>query len=1062
MESSVQSIRESCEGAAARAVRRVQYAPGDLIGSKYVVVSRLAESTDAAVFVCCIAETGQQVAVHALLQPTTEGLRRLKAQFRALLPSAGSDLPRALALHVSDQEAFIVMELRERFDYGRVLAFVGRSGGERWASGVRPTPPSPSDVDPGLRLIGRGDVLAQLRAVSQRACQKEGSVAVLWGASGMGKTRLIHEIAREWAARGDWVLEGRCYPREFMPFASLDGAIDALRNQLTRLPRAQLFPLQQDDLSVLARAFPALDGLVGTPYHRARAEGERTVARVGEALRVMLERLVRDRPIALLVDDAHWGDEDGLRVLSRLWRAPLPRGLLVLVALRREGQVALELEQSVAPASWVENVTLPPLTRSACAELAREAGMLLEDDDAEMLETLGGGNPNWIIHLARASSEQRPRTVSEAVRKRLSEVGSGERELLEILAAARGPVPEAIARRATASSIDFAEVVDALKQRGLVTFHRTSRGDTALDVDHDSTRTELLNGMDPTHEQSLLGRLAQAVESERRASSSPIAEYHLGAGEPARAVDSALVAAARAREQLAFARAARLYDIALRHGCEEPTERARVLRHHGESLVAAGHGLAGAERILEAAQTHPEAPERMKLRALGIECLLRSAEHERALEELPPLLGAIGLSEQPWQPKLVFDLVAFRTRLWWLRRKSRRPASETPEDVQLRMDILWSLGVGLSLYDPLHAFTLQARHAVLAERYASSEHLSLSRATEAFILAWEGGAEKRRRGRRLMGAAEELARESDNARVRAHLFVMSAGISSVEERHADVLELTEQGLTFCNDFCPQARWEIAQLAALRATALLHSGRLPEMVDWVTGSLQEAESQEDRLARLLLRGGVCSLAWLASGQEERLEQELEAAETTPLRGYYRFQDLWSRAAVALAQGRVEAACRISEEAYRTYRSDFLFRLRSVRIDLLDLRARCALTLAARRGDGSLLKHAASCASALAREEGDWPAGLAATHRALLALHGGRLEEACDGLLEAHNCLTRSGMQFHAHAVQTRYAALVGRSLDPPDDWRTWLEVGGAEQLPRLIDAVVAPLSSKALP
>ncbi len=37
MESSVQSIRESCEGAAARAVRRVQYAPGDLIGSKYVV-----------------------------------------------------------------------------------------------------------------------------------------------------------------------------------------------------------------------------------------------------------------------------------------------------------------------------------------------------------------------------------------------------------------------------------------------------------------------------------------------------------------------------------------------------------------------------------------------------------------------------------------------------------------------------------------------------------------------------------------------------------------------------------------------------------------------------------------------------------------------------------------------------------------------------------------------------------------------------------------------------------------------------------------------------------------
>lgn len=1039
-----------------------RYAPGDLIGGNYVVVGMLAESAESAVFACCVDASGQQVAVHALRRPTPDRLRHLKVQFRQLQACERADLPRAHALHVADDEAFIVMDLKEELDYGRVL---GPGGSSLWGELAEPSPgpmPRRDSTSSRLPLVGRQDVLGQLQAAASRACDDRGAVVVLWGASGMGKTRLLGELVHQWQSRGDWVLAGRCYAREFVPFAALDGVIDALRSRLSELPKAQLFGLQQEEFGVLARAFPALDGLVGVPVQRGRAESERNVARVGQALRGVLERLVRDRPIAVVVDDAHWGDEDGMRVLARLWKTPPPRGLLMIVALRAEGEVAEQLAREVGSIRWAESFTLHPLAEAACVELARNAGLELDPRDSGVLEQLGGGNPNWIIQLARAgSAAERPRSLSEAVGLRLLGVTPGGRALLQLLAAARGPVPEVIARRAMGAAFDFFTEADLLKRQGLVVAHRTSRGDAALEFDHDSTRSALLESLLAEREQELSGRLAQAVENERRASTSPIAEYHLGAGQPERAADSALVAAARAREQLAFARAARLYAIALRYGCKEPLERALVLRHYGEALVAAGRGLQGAESLLDAAQVHPNPAERIKLRALAVESLFRCAEHERALEELPLLLEALDLPKQPWPPRLVASLLLLRARLWMLRRRPPRGSEGLASSSHLHLEVLWSLGVGLSLYDPLLAFTLQARHAVLAEQRGNSDHRSLSRATEAFILAWEGGEEKRRRGRRLMGAAEELARDSENPRVRAHLYVMGAGIAITEERQQEVLTLTAEGLDYCNSFCPQARWEMAQLASLRAASLFHAGHLPEMVSWVTAALDEADETDDRLARLLLRGGYGALGWLAAGLGQRLEQELEAAESTPLRGYYRFQQLWARAAVALAAARPEEALQFAESAYRTCKADFLFRLRSVRIDAHDLRARCALTLAARRGDASHLELAAQSASMLAREIGDWPAGLAAAHRGLLSLLEGRPEEAIERLLEARNCLDRAGMRFHAHAVHTRFAQLVGKSLDPPDDWRLWLDLGGAERLPALLDAVLPPLSSKLL-
>lgn len=1033
------------------------YAPGDLIGDGYVVVARLAGVVDDAVFSCCEERSGEQVAIRALLRPTPERVQRLKSEFRELQESGAPQLPRARSLHVSEREAFIVMDLCDEVDYAQVLRSPKRHS----------VALSGADGDPGgpeeklLPLVGREAELERLRRISVRACNDGGRVLVLWGASGMGKTRLLAELGAEWRERGDWVLQGRCYPSEFVPFASLDGVMDSLRQRLLRLSPAERSLLARDELQVLAQAFPVLDGLVGQGSSRRRRDLGRNVGQLGVALRAMFTQLVWDRPIAVFVDDAHWGDEDGWRVLSRLWQEPLPRGLLLVLALRDEGNIAAQLRQDLAGAA-VEELTLAPLADDSCVELARRAGMPVDGEAPPSLLGLGGGNPNWVIHLARAArTVESPRSLQEAVALRLAEAPAGGIFVLKLLAVAGGPLPEAIVRRALEGDADFHRDVGRLRAQGLVVARRTSRGDAALDFDHDSTRAGVLELLQEEERSSLLARLARAVESERRASSSPIAEYHLGAGNPARAVDSALVAAAKAREQLAFARAARLYEIALRHGCADPGERCNVLRHLGEVMVAAGQGLQGAERIIEGAELAPDPGEAIKLRALGVESLFRCAEHARALEHLHPLLNALGLTLWRRQSIALATLLSLRGQLWLQRRRGAERGRELSPEARLRMDVLWSLGVGLSLYDPLNAFILQVRHALLAEQQGSPEHIALARATESFILAWEGGERNRRQSRRAMAAAEERALTTTDPRVRAHLYVMSAGIASAEERSQDVLEVSALGLAYCEEFCPQAHWEAAQLASLRAIALLHAGKLPEMADWVRTALGATDQGEDRLERLLLRGGLCAVAWIAAGRAERLQEELDSAEDAPLRGYYRFQHLWARAALALAARAPEQAWKLAERAYATCRADFLFRLRTVRIEMHDLRARCALTLAARSGGSAALERAvAGSIRRLEREEGDWPAGLAAANAGLLAFRRGQREYAREKLAEAKICFERGGMRLHAHAARARLAELTGRPLESPDSWRLWLEEGGAARLAAIIDVVLAPLGARA--
>ena len=81
-------------------------------------------------------------------------------------------------------------------------------------------------------LMGRDADLSQLRTALARAGEGAGSLVLVSGEAGIGKTRLCAEVRRWHRQRGGRVLLGRAAPQEAsIPYAALAGALRGARRR---------------------------------------------------------------------------------------------------------------------------------------------------------------------------------------------------------------------------------------------------------------------------------------------------------------------------------------------------------------------------------------------------------------------------------------------------------------------------------------------------------------------------------------------------------------------------------------------------------------------------------------------------------------------------------------------------------------------------------------------------------------------------------------------------------------------------------------------------------------
>jgi len=280
-------------------------------------------------------------------------------------------------------------------------------------------------------LVGRNEEIRQLEAACVQAAREQVTVLVtVIGEAGLGKTRLVHELAERLGHEVN-VLTGRClHYGEGITFWPLREVVrEAGADPDSPEVIKKLLGDEADATHVADRLSRAL-----SPSNQGRSDA----AEIFWAARRLLETLARSRPLLVIFEDLHWAEPTFLDLVESLAIQP-GRSPLVLVCNARPEL----LEQRPAWAAGTERVVsieLTPLADAASAALLESlAGdqPIARSIRARVLET-AAGNPLYLEQLAVSLSEQAesqarpvlPPTIEALLTARLQRLGPGASSVL--------------------------------------------------------------------------------------------------------------------------------------------------------------------------------------------------------------------------------------------------------------------------------------------------------------------------------------------------------------------------------------------------------------------------------------------------------------------------------------------------------------------------------------------------------------------------------------------------------------------------------------------------------
>ncbi len=290
-------------------------------------------------------------------------------------------------------------------------------------------------------FVGRASELRRLGGML-RDVASGSRVVVVTGEAGAGKTRLIREFQLA-SGRRPRFLAGRGSPLAAgVAFATL---AEALEGELRRLEAAEVRMLCGTRAPVLATVLPSAVAAVGTA---ATASPLATL----EALLALLRALAAERPLVLVLDDAHEADPSTWDFVGYLGRNGIDAAVLVVVAVRttaitHPGSPAADTLSALLKDGLADEVRVGALGGADLAQLARaRLGARATADLVDWLAEKSGGNALFATALlddAASATGHRPlvpATVRERVRQVAASLHAPERDLLELLSVVGRPI----------------------------------------------------------------------------------------------------------------------------------------------------------------------------------------------------------------------------------------------------------------------------------------------------------------------------------------------------------------------------------------------------------------------------------------------------------------------------------------------------------------------------------------------------------------------------------------------------------------------------------------------
>lgn len=322
--------------------------------------------------------------------------------------------PQVLAPHLPDELAELILQLLAKEPAARVghvqavacaLARVGFGGGDCWSDAP---PPQPCLYRP--RFAGRAGELRQLLQAIEELQRGNGGIVLVGGESGVGKTRLVLELAERVRRMGVLELTGNCRAGHANALCPLSGVFEWLTDRCRERGRAEADRLLAKRGKVLADYFPNLADLPGQDRYpdAAPLPPEKARQRLFRYLLQTLGALAQDRPLLLLLDDLQWADE---LTLSFLGDAAMHQSLAtvpcLVVGTYRTEEVAHPVLAELAASGAVERILLGRLAADSVSAMIADM-LALRPAPAVFggfLARQSEGNPFFVGEYVRAAVE---------------------------------------------------------------------------------------------------------------------------------------------------------------------------------------------------------------------------------------------------------------------------------------------------------------------------------------------------------------------------------------------------------------------------------------------------------------------------------------------------------------------------------------------------------------------------------------------------------------------------------------------------------------------------------
>jgi tetratricopeptide (TPR) repeat protein len=385
-------------------------------------------------------------------------------------------------------------------------------------------------------FVGRIAEVQAAMAAFARAGGGASQTLLITGEAGIGKTRLLEELAARIAAETSAQLRiGASVPLigSTIPYGPFTAALRDLADWL-----------------------PPTDG----PARRPPRDCVPARWQLFERVLALLADLAAPAPFVLALEDLHWADKSSRDLLTFL-AVRLRTEHVLLAATIREEELTPDALLWLAELGRQARVTRLRLGGLADADMGElVTGLLPEQHERHEVEAVvraAGGNPFYARELARTEAHRSPPSIAEAVLARVSGLDPATRAVVNQLSvAAAGMSHELLA--ATVPLPESNLLAAARRSVSLRLFVTTGDG---YAFSHALTGQILYDHLLPGERRTLHRRLADALDERGGADPAVLSHHWYRAGCPDRAAVAALAAARQAMTARAYPEASGLYAL---------------------------------------------------------------------------------------------------------------------------------------------------------------------------------------------------------------------------------------------------------------------------------------------------------------------------------------------------------------------------------------------------------------------------------------------------------------------------------------------------------------------